>query len=113
MNRREVPRYACELDAEVLKPESDSRLDAMVTVLSVKGCCLMGVGLLDPGQKCHVNTEWGGKDWRAEAEVVWANALGHAGCRFVSVSDEAMAIIREILNGLSLQPIQHSDAKPN
>jgi hypothetical protein len=60
-----------------------------------------------------VNTAWDGKDWRAEAEVVWANALGEAGCRFVSVSDEAMAIITDILKGLSPQTIQPSDAKPN
>ncbi len=103
-NRREVPRYICDLNAEVRQPGSDSRLNATVIILSVKGCCIEGVGPLDRGQRCELTTEWCGRDLRAEAEVVWKNPRGQAGCRFVSVSDDAMHVIREILAGLPLQP---------
>lgn len=104
-NRREVPRYVCELNAEVVQSESGSRLNTTLTVLSVKGCCLDGANPLDRGQKCELSAEWCGKDLRAEAEVVWKNTRGQVGCRFLSVSDDAMKVIKEILTGLPIQPV--------
>lgn len=103
--RREVPRYLCELDAQVIQP-SGSPLNATMTILSVKGCCLSGANRLDSGRQYYLTTEWSGKNLRAHAEVVWKNEKGQVGCRFLSVSDESMAVIREILTGLPLQPLR-------
>lgn len=105
VNRREVPRYRCDLNAELLQPDTGTRRNVTVIILSIKGCCLEGVGPLDQGQKCQLKTQWYGNDLQAEAVVVWNNHQGQAGCRFLSVNDERTKLLREICASLPLQPI--------
>ncbi len=107
--RREVPRYVCHLSAQVLQP----RLSVTVTTLSINGCCIAGAGLLDEGQKYELTAEWGGRNLRAHAEVVWKNQQGKAGCRFLSISHDGIELIKEILTGLPLEPLQRLSAKPD
>ncbi len=110
--RRQVPRYLCELRAQLLQPASGSRRDITVVTLSVKGCGIEGAGNLNQGQKCELRIEWHGKDLRAEAEVIWIKPEGRVGLRFVSVKEETLAVLREVCATLPLQPLAKLPPEP-
>ncbi len=110
--RRQAPRYLCELKGQVRQLGSGVPLTVNVTTLSTKGCGIEGTGTLNVGQRCTVGLEWHGKDLRAEAEVVWATAQGRAGLKIVGITDENLALLKELCATLQLQPLVRLPPEP-
>ncbi len=111
-DRRQVPRYLCELRGQLLDLGSGASLGVTVTTLSTKGCGIEGAGTLNRGQKYTVALEWRGKDLRAEGEVVWISPQGRAGFRFVAISEENLAHLKELCATLQLQPLVRLPPEP-
>ncbi len=113
--RRQVPRYHCELKGQVVSNDGVAGPDVRIATLSVRGACIDGVGALKRGQKCDLKVDWGVKSLRAETEVIWADGRGHAGLRFLTMNEETKASLRDLCSTLKLAPIQAPEpphAKP-
>lgn len=108
--RRQVPRYHCELKGQIASADSLVGSDVKITTLSVRGSCIHGAGALKRGQKCDLKIEWGTKSLRAEAEVIWADGRGQTGLRFLPMNDETKATLRDLCSTLKLAPIQSPEA---
>jgi len=104
-DRRQVPRYLSELPARLSYPGSGAVSRVSVLTLSVRGCCVAGVGGLEAGKTCQLIIEWLGREIRADAEVAWKNPQGRAGLKFLSMEQESGDTLRELLTNLRLQPL--------
>ena len=71
-----------------------------------------GEGIPAPGQKCEVHFEWRGREFRAEAEVVWKKNQREAGMRFLNVDENALQLLRQICRGLTLEPLEPLPPEP-
>jgi len=108
--RRQVPRYHCELKGQIVSADSLAGPDVKITTLSVRGACIEGASALKRGQKCDLKVEWSAKSLRAETEVIWADDRGRAGLRFLAMNEETKASLRDLCSTLKLAPIQAPEA---
>lgn len=110
--RRQVPRYVCELKGQLVRPDSLSGPDVKVSTLSVKGACIEGGPPLELGQICGLKVEWSNKSLRAEGEVAWTDDRGRAGLKFLPLGEETQILLKELCSTLKLQPIQPPKPMP-
>jgi hypothetical protein len=103
-NRREVPRYACELPAHLSLTDGQVVGGLTVTGLGVKGCGTTGTGVPAVRQKGNIVIEWQGWQFQAEAEVVWKKKDILAGFRFTSVDKNNQELLIRICTHHPLQP---------
>jgi hypothetical protein len=105
IERRQVPRYLAEVSAVLTRHDTSSQSEVAVEVLSVQGCCVKGAGVPEAGRKCHVAVRWQGDEIRTEAQVVWKDARGLAGLRFLNMDRESSEALRELCATLRVQPL--------
>jgi hypothetical protein len=103
--RRQVPRYLADVNAELSNPPTDSASKVVIEILSVQGCCLRGTGIPEIGRKCRLSLEWQGDRIHAESEVAWKSIQGLAGLKFLSMDRESSESLRELLATLRMQPM--------
>jgi hypothetical protein len=104
-NRREVPRYACELPAHLSLTNGQVVGGLTVTGVGVKGCGTTGTGAPAVGQTGTIFIEWQGWQFQAEAEVVWKKKEAQAGFRFTSVDKKNQELLVRICTHHPLQPL--------
>lgn len=103
--RRQVPRYLANVSAAISQPGGGPASDVTVVVLSVQGCCIQGMGAPEVGKKCRLTLAWQAEKIRAEALVVWKDAKGRAGLRFLPMDQQSSETLRELCATLRLQPM--------
>ena len=108
-DRRQVPRYIAEFQAQVSQPPGAPPQSVTLVNLSVSGCSLEGAGSLIAGQHCELTFEWEGQQFRAEATVTWKSSKGEAGLKFLYVSPTDQELLRRICATLRLQPLIHRE----
>lgn len=101
-NRRKVSRYLFGVAAKLSEPGSPAALDVRVVNISTEGCCAETPGPLNVGKKHILAIGWRAKEIRAEVVVVWTDAQGRAGLRFLSVREEDQATLRELCSTLEI-----------
>jgi hypothetical protein len=102
--RRQAPRYTSDLTALVSVPGKDAVLVKVIT-LAVRGCALTGIGIPDVGRNCELSIQWQGNTIHLGAQVAWKTPQALAGLKFVSVSDQDLALVRQLCSTLRLQPL--------
>ena len=75
-NRREVPRYMCELPARLSLRGGEAITNLTLIRLGIKGCATQGEGVPAVGQKGMIFVEWQGRQ-SADARY-FAGTLSHA-----------------------------------
>lgn len=103
-DRRAALRYLFSVAAKCFDPESATFADALLSNIGLEGCCAEGLLLLQVGQKRLLTIDWRGQRLQVEAEVVWRDAQGRAGFRFLSVGKESADLLSELCSTLQLQP---------
>ena len=103
--RRQVPRYYFTGEAELAFPSDGHTVKIALNTLSVQGC--RGECKASParGQKCELRLHWEGKEFQAEAEVMWKNAAGEIGLRFMAMDDLHLRMLRNLCSELQVQPL--------
>lgn len=102
--RRRVPRYVSQLASQLLPEGSGSTSTVSVVTLSILGGLLEGEELPGPAKKCLLTLDWGGKELKAETEVVWKKNR-QCGFKFLSLSEAAKNHLKQICSNLRLQPL--------
>jgi hypothetical protein len=103
--RRQVPRYLADISALLTRHDTGAESEVAVEVLSVQGCCVKGSGIPETGRKCRLAVRWQGDEIRTEAQVVWKDAKGTAGLRFLNMDQGSSETLRELCATLRLQPL--------
>ena len=104
-NRREVPRYMCELPARLSLPDGEAIANVTLIRLGIRGCATRGEGVPAVGQKTMILVEWQGRHFQADAGVAWKTEDGLAGFRFASVDEKDKELLMKICANLPLQPL--------
>jgi len=104
-NRREVPRYVCELPARLSLPDGEAITNLTLIRLGIRGCATRGEGVPAVGQKGLIVIEWQGRQLPAAAEVVWKKTDGTAGFRFDSVDEKNRELLVKICAVHPMQPL--------
>ena len=104
-NRREVPRYICELPASLSLPDGEAIVNLTVIRLGIRGCATRGEGAPAVGQKGRILVEWQGRQLQADTEVVWTRKDGMAGFRFAPVDEKNRELLVRICAAHPLQPL--------
>ena len=104
-NRREVPRYMCELPARLSLPDGEAITNLTLIRLGIRGCATRGEGVPAVGQKGMILIEWQGRQFQADTEVVWKMKDGMAGFRFDSVDEKNREILVKICATHPMQPL--------
>ena len=104
-NRREVPRYMCELPARLSLPGGEAIANVTLVRLGILGCATRGEGVPAVGQKARILFEWQGRQFQADAEVAWKMKDGLAGFRFASVDEKNRELLVKICAIHPMQPL--------
>ena len=104
-NRREVPRYMCELPARLSLPDGEAIANVTLIRLGIRGCATRGEGVPAVGQKTMILVEWQGRQFQVDAGVAWKTQDGLAGFRFASVDEKDKELLMKICANLPLQPL--------
>ena len=111
-NRREVPRYMCELPARLSLPDGEAIANLTLIRLGVRGCATRGEGVPAVGQKARILVEWQGRQFQADAGVAWKTKDGLAGFKFASLDEKDKELLMKICANLPMQPLTPSATKP-
>jgi PilZ domain-containing protein len=103
--RRQVPRYIFGGKAEIVSSTTGEATPLKIASISVQGCRTEEGGVLSPGHKCALKFEWDGKYFEAESEIAWTSRSGHAGLRFLTVSEASLSVLRDLCETLPLEPL--------
>jgi len=104
-NRREVPRYMCELPARLSLRDGEAVTNLTLIRLGIRGCATRGEGVPAVGQKGMILIEWQGRQFQADAEVVWKKTDVMAGFRFASVDEKNRELLVKICAIHPMQPL--------
>jgi hypothetical protein len=110
--RRKVPRYVSELHTRISHPAAGESTDVDLITLSVLGGCIEGSALPEAGQPCELTAEWEGRELKIQAQVVWKSQRGQAGIVFEIPDKDAERLLRQILSGLRLRPMEPIPPEP-
>lgn len=72
--------------------------------ISIHGCELEHAEGSSNGENCELYFDWQGDHIGVVAQVVWKNAKGHAGLRFLQVDKDSQSRLNELCATLSKQP---------
>ncbi len=103
--RRRLPRYICELPARLTNPATGVTSSVTLVTLSVLGSCIEGPGLPVAGQRCELNSEWRGRPFRLQCDVVWKSKQERVGVKFRPPDEETEKLLRQVCANLRLQPM--------
>jgi hypothetical protein len=103
-NRRRVSRYLFGVAAKLSEPENPEGLEVRVVNISGEGCCVETSGTLQVGERRVLIIGWRATEVRAEVAVVWRDAQGRAGLRFLSVRPQDEATLLELCSTLEILP---------
>jgi len=104
-DRRQVPRYYFHGDAHLIFPQNGHSTQISLNTLSVRGCRGEAKEVPDIGQKCEVRLQWEGKEFQAEAEIMWKNSNGQIGLRFLAMDEAHLKLLRNLCSELQVQPL--------
>ncbi len=104
-DRRQVPRYLCDLKAELVHPVTQTRIPVSAAILSTQGGAVEDTRALKLKQKYLFILEWQGRAIQAETEIVWKTPEGLAGLRLLSIDEKDLHLLRELLATLRIQPL--------
>ncbi len=104
-DRRQVPRYHFNGEAELVFSPEGPTLKIALNTLSVQGC--RGECKESPvsNRKCEIHLHWEGKEFQAEAEIKWKNAKGEIGLKFDSLDEAHLKMLRNLCSELQVQPL--------
>jgi hypothetical protein len=102
---RKVPR--CQFGVRGTLPPARRRAGTNVTVrnISTLGCELNHAEGPSVGKNCEVYFDWQGTHMGLEARVVWKDAEGRMGLRFLSVDKESQKRLKELCATLRTPPL--------
>ncbi len=100
---RQLPRYVCELPAQLFTPATEVPATVTLLDLSISGCRVEGSKVPDKGQTCELQTEWEGRGLVLRGEVVW-KGKEEAGIAFSSLDGDTMKQLRRICANARLVP---------
>ncbi len=109
--RRKVPRYISELRARLTIPVTGATARVGLATLSILGGCVEGSDLPDVGQMCELSTEWEGKEFSIQGDVVWKGKR-QAGMKFASLDASGEKLLRQICSNLRLKPMAPLPSEP-
>lgn len=112
-DRRQVPRYYYHGEAELAFPPDGPTLKIALNTLSVLGCrgeCKDAPGT---GRKCEVHLHWEGKEFQAEAEIMWKNGKNEVGLKFMTMDEAHLKMLRHLCSELQVQPLTAVPQEPD
>ena len=112
-DRRQVPRYHFRGEAELAFPPNGDALKIHLDTLSVQGCRGECREAPAKGHKCEVRLHWEGKEFQADAEIMWKNAKGQVGLRFMEMDGPHLKLLRNLLSELQVQPLTSAPHEPD
>lgn len=112
-DRRQVPRYHYHGEAELAFPPSGEALKINLDTLSVQGCRGECREAPAKGHKCEVRLHWEGKQFQTEAEIMWKNAKGQVGLKFMEMDEPHLKMLRNLLSELQVQPLASAPQEPD
>lgn len=92
--RRQVPRYPFIANAELVDEQSEMRVDARVTELSLDGCYLDMLNPLPVGTVVLVKISAGADSFQAKAEILHSQTHVGIGMRFIEVEPQDRAVLQ-------------------
>ena len=110
--RRSVSRYPLGMTGRLHRPEGGTGTNVVVRMISTRGCEIEGAGAPAPGRKCELYLDWRDTHIGVEAEVVWKDAKGRAGLKFLSVDKETQQRLTALCATLSRQPASDALSEP-
>jgi hypothetical protein len=100
---RGAPRLEFGLTATLHKPRNRIGTNVTIRDISTLGCRLEHAEGAIIGKTCELYFEWQGAYVGLEARVVWKDAEGRIGLKFVRVDDHSQRCLRELCASLHLQ----------
>ncbi len=100
---RGVPRLKFGLTATLHKPRKRVGTNVTIRDIGTAGCRLEHADAASVGKTCELYFDWQGTYVGLEAQVVWKDAKGQAGLKFVKVDDHSQRCLRELCASLRLQ----------
>jgi hypothetical protein len=100
---RKAPRYRFEGEATLHGAGGGAGTKVTLRNISATGCEIEHTGITNLGKKCELYLEWRDNLIGLQAEIVWRNAQGRMGLKFVSVDKETQRRLQELCRALSLE----------
>ncbi len=95
--RRQYPRYPFVASAQLLEEESEIRLAARISELSLGGCYIDMVNPFPAGTAIRIHITHGTAVFRAAGFVVYSNPNAGMGVAFRRLDPESRAVLEEWL----------------
>ena len=111
--RRQVPRYHYHGEAELVFAPDSPPLKIAMNTLSVRGCRGICKEAPGKGERCEVRLQWEGKEFQAQAEIMWKNAKGEVGLKFTDMDEPHVKLLRNLCSGLQVQPLAIVPQEPD
>lgn len=101
---RKTTRYRCGLRG-ILHPAGETvGANVMMRAISTLGCELEHAEGSSIGENCELYFDWHGTHVGLVAEVVWKDAKGRAGLKFLRVDQDSQRRLNELCAALRTQP---------
>jgi hypothetical protein len=104
-DRREVPRYHFNGEAELVCSGDASPVKINLNTLSVRGCRGECRDVPADTRKCELRLHWEGKEFQAEGEIMWKNPNGEIGLKFMTMDEAHLKMLRNLCADLQVQPL--------
>jgi hypothetical protein len=102
---RKVPRHEFALTATLYPARGEIGTSVIVRNISTLGCQLEHAKAPSTGKNCELYFEWRGMWVGLEAKVVWKDAEGRMGLKFVKVDENSQRCLRELCASLHSQTL--------
>lgn len=101
--RREVSRYRFGLVGRLHQAGEGAGTNVVVRDIGTLGCALEHAEGMSVGKRCELYIDWQGTLLGFEAQVVWKDAEGRAGLKFLSVDKDTQERLGELCAALRAQ----------
>lgn len=103
--RRKAPRYPLGVVGRLHRPRARLGAEVLVQVISTLGCAIERAGGLSVGEKCELYFQWQNIVIGVQAQVVWKDATGKMGLKFLSPDKDTEKRLSELCAALSRRPL--------
>jgi hypothetical protein len=103
--RRKASRYPLGVVGRLHHRRDRVGGEVLVQVISTLGCALERAEGLSVGEKCELYFQWQNVVVGAAAQVVWKDAIGRMGLKFLSVDRDTQKRLSELCVALSGRPL--------
>lgn len=105
VKHRKAKRYQLGLKGVFHHARDSGGANVIIRDISTHGCELEHAHGSNNGEVCELYFDWQGAQVGLEAQVVWKNAKGHAGLKFLRIDKPSQRRLNDLCATLSRQPL--------